>query len=201
MDACPGDAILRLAGLFHDVGKPKTRAFSEKTNDYTFYDHDRVGAEIVAPICGRLRFSNDERERITHLVRHHLFHYDGWSDSAVRRWVRRVGKDRIEDLFALNEADTRAKGLGAPPTFDALYALKAHVAKVLAEGAALSTKDLAIDGHALMNEGGIERGPRLGKVLAALLEDVTNDPSLNTRERLLARAKDLLASGAIPEKA
>jgi len=200
MDACPGDAILRLSGLFHDVGKPKTRAFSEKTNDYTFYDHDRIGAEIVAPICTRLRFSNDERERITHLVRHHLFHYDGWSDSAVRRWVRRVGKDRIEDLFALNEADTRAKGLGTEPTFEALFALRAHVAKILAEGAALSTKDLAVDGHALMNEAGIARGPGLGKVLAALLEDVTNDPSLNTRERLLARAKELVASGASPEK-
>lgn len=194
MDACPHDAILRIAGLFHDVGKPRSRAFSDKTNDYTFYDHDRIGAEMVEPIATRLKFSNDERTRITHLVRHHLFHYDKWTDATVRRWIRRVGKDRLEDLFFLNYADAVAKGKDATSSFEALAALKLHVEKVLAEGAALSTKDLAIDGNVLMKELAMKPGRAIGTVLAQLLEDVTSDPSLNTRERLMDRARALIAA-------
>ena len=75
LDACAGDPILRMGALLHDVGKPRTRAWSDKTSDYTFYDHEVVGAEIAEPIVSRLRFSNDEKVRICHLVRHHLFHY------------------------------------------------------------------------------------------------------------------------------
>jgi tRNA nucleotidyltransferase (CCA-adding enzyme) len=191
MDACRGDAILRIAALLHDVGKPATRAMSDKTQDYTFYEHDRVGAEIADPICQRLRFSNDERARIVALVRHHLFHYDQWSDGTVRRWIRRVGKERVEDLYLLNEADVRAKGKDASPDLAALEALKAHVERVLAAGAALSARDLAVNGHDLMRALGRPPGPWLKEVLDGLLEAVTNDPALNEREALLARAKEL----------
>jgi tRNA nucleotidyltransferase (CCA-adding enzyme) len=195
MDACVGDPVLRIAALLHDVGKPRSRAFSEKTQDWTFYDHDRIGAEIADPICARLRFSTEERHRIVALVRHHLFHYDQWSDAAVRRWIRRVGTERIEDLYALNEADIRGKAdaidsAGLLP----LAALKAHVEKVLAEGAALSTRDLAIDGHVLMKELGIKPGRIIGVVLEALLEDVIADPSLNDRDTLLAKARVIVAA-------
>src|SRR5580698_3798752 len=170
MDACAADPVLRIAALLHDVGKPKTRAWSDKTSDYTFYDHDRVGAEIADPIAERLRFSNDERLRIVSLVQHHLFHYDDkWSDTAVRRWIRRVGPDRVEDLYVLNEADVRAKGLDCTPDLAALAALKAHVAKVIAEGAALSTRDLKINGHDLIRELGVKPGRVIGEILDALL--------------------------------
>ncbi len=193
MDACQGDAFLRIAALLHDVGKPRTRAFSDKTRDWTFYDHDRVGAEMADPICRRLRFSNEERERIVLLVRHHLFHYTAeWSDATVRRWIRRVGKDRVQDLYTLNEADVRAKGRDFEADLAALAALKEHVARVIARGAALNTRDLAIGGHDLMKELGLPPGPVLGKILAALLEDVTNDPALNERETLLSRARHFL---------
>jgi tRNA nucleotidyltransferase (CCA-adding enzyme) len=195
MDACAGDPILRIAALLHDVGKPRTRAFSDKTQDWTFYDHDRVGAEIAEPICTRLRFSTEERQRIVALVRHHLFHYDRWSDAAVRRWIRRVGKERIEDLYVLNEADIRAKGPDFEPAALApLEALKAHVEKVLAEGAALSTRDLAIDGHVLMKELGVKPGRIIGEILEACLEMVIADPSTNEREALLVKAREILAS-------
>ncbi len=196
MDACAADPILRIAALLHDVGKPKTREWSDKTKDWTFYDHDRVGAELAEPIAARLKFSNDERARIVALVRFHLFHYsDEWTDSAVRRWIRRVGPERVEDLYVLNEADVRAKGRDFESDLEALAKLKAHVAKMIAEGAALSTRDLAIDGHDLMQELQIKPGRIIGEILSALLEAVTNDPVLNTREALLALARQhVLAS-------
>lgn len=194
MDACEGDAILRIAALLHDVGKPRTRAWSEKTSDYTFYEHERVGAEMAEPIAARLRFSNDERTRIVALVRHHLFHYsDEWTDAAVRRWIRRVGPDRLEDLYRLNSADVRAKGRDCEADLDALARLKGHVARVLAEGAALSTRDLRINGHDLMRELSIKPGRILGEILEALLDAVTAEPSLNEREALLQRAREYVA--------
>jgi tRNA nucleotidyltransferase (CCA-adding enzyme) len=198
MDACPPDPVLRISGLLHDVGKPQTRAWSDKTNDYTFYDHDRVGAEIAAPIVARLRFSNEEQARIVSLVRNHLFHYvDEWSDAAVRRWIRRVSPERLEDLYALNEADVRAKGREFDADLAALARLKAHVASVLAQGAAMSTRDLAINGRDIMSELGVKPGPVIGEILEVLLEAVTNDPEMNERTALLARAREHLEARAV----
>jgi tRNA nucleotidyltransferase (CCA-adding enzyme) len=195
MDACRGDPILRIAALLHDVGKPRTRAYSDKTQDYTFYDHDKVGAEMAEPICERLRFSNDERTRIVHLVRHHLFHYDKWSDAAVRRWIRRVGKDRIDDLLRLSEADLRGKAPEIDPgILSPLEALKVHVERILAEGAALSTSDLAIDGNVLIKELGIKPGRVIGEILAHLLEEVIADPAAYTKDTLLVRTRAFLAA-------
>lgn len=192
MNACAGDPILRIAALLHDVGKPKTRAMSDKTKDWTFYNHEMIGAEIAHPIATRLKFSNDERARIVDLVRYHLFHYtDEWNDATVRRWMKRVGVDRIEDLYVLNEADVRAKGRDCSEDLAALARLKAHVEKVKEAGAALSTRDLAIDGRDLMTEIGLKPGPILGKILNALLDDVIADPAKNERETLLARAREI----------
>jgi tRNA nucleotidyltransferase (CCA-adding enzyme) len=191
MDACAGDPILRIAALLHDVGKPQSRAYSDKTGEYTFYEHDRIGAEVADPICARLRFSNDERARVTALVRHHLFHYtDEWTDATVRRWMRRVGPDRVLDLYTLNEADVRAKGRDPSLDLAALAALRGHVVRVLEAGAALTTKDLRIDGNDLMKELLLSPGPLLGRILQHLLDLVVSDPSLNEREKLLALAED-----------
>ena len=192
MDACPGDPILRIAALLHDVGKPRTRAWSDTGHDYTFYDHDRVGAEIAEPIAARLRFSNDERARIVALVRHHLFHYSQWTDATVRRWVRRVDLSRVEDLYVLNAADARAKGRPHEAELAALEQLKAHVARVLAEGAALSTRDLKVDGRDLMRELSIRPGRIIGQILDALLEAVIADPAVNEPEALIALARTIL---------
>jgi tRNA nucleotidyltransferase (CCA-adding enzyme) len=195
MDACKGDPILRVAALLHDVGKPGTRAWSDKLADYTFYDHDRVGAEIAEPIAARLRFSNDERARIVSLVRNHLIHYsEEWTDAAVGRGVRGGGPPRVEDLYRLNEADVRAKGRDFETDLAALSALKMRAARVVTEGAALSTRDLKLNGHDLIRELGLAPGRIIGELLDALLEVVLEDPSANEPGALLARAREYLKS-------
>lgn len=194
LDACPPNAVLRVAGLLHDIGKPRSRAFSDKTNDYTFYEHERIGAEMVEPLLSRLRFSNEERIRVVGLVRHHLICYeDSWSDAAVRRWVKRVSPDLLADLYELNRADVLGKGRDASQDLDRLASLKERVTRLLAAGAAMSTRDLAINGHDLMKEVGLPAGPGLGKVLAALLDEVIENPELNARDPLLERARQLAA--------
>jgi tRNA nucleotidyltransferase (CCA-adding enzyme) len=103
-----------------------------------------------------------------------------------------VGAERLEDLYALNEADVRAKGRDATPDLAGLSELKAHVARVLAEGAALSTRDLHVNGHDLIRELGLAPGPVIGRILDALLEAVTNEPALNERDQLLAKAREYI---------
>ncbi|MDC3984360.1 CCA tRNA nucleotidyltransferase [Polyangium jinanense] len=187
LDASEPMPLLRVAALLHDVAKPRTRAFSEKTEDYTFYDHEKIGAEMATEILGRLRFSNEERDRIAALVRHHLICYDeGWTDGAVRRWIRRVTPDLAPDLYALALSDVRGKGRDVTDEVQAIERLRVRATSLLAAGAALGTKDLKIRGNELMRELGIPPGPVVGEILAALVELVTDDPAENERDRLLA---------------
>jgi tRNA nucleotidyltransferase (CCA-adding enzyme) len=191
LDACEGDAPLRIAALLHDIGKPRTRALSDKTNDYTFYNHEKVGAEMAGPILDRLRFSNDEKARITSLVANHLVCYsDEWTDAAVRKWIRRVSRERVEDLYALNRADLLGKGRDVTRDLAGLERLKERVAGELAAQHALSTRDLAVDGKDVMRELAIKPSRRVGEVLDALLEKVVEDPSLNDRETLLRMIRE-----------
>jgi tRNA nucleotidyltransferase (CCA-adding enzyme) len=194
LDACPALPVIRVAGLLHDVGKPRSRAFSEKTNDYTFYEHDRIGAEMADPLLARLRFSNEERARVVALIRHHILCYDDtWSDAAVRRWIKRVGLELVQDLYALGHADVLAKGKDASDDLARLAALEEHAKRILSAGAALSTRDLAIDGNVLMTELGVPPGRALGDLLKQLLEDVLEDPARNTRDELISRARNIVA--------
>lgn len=147
---------------------------------------------MAEPLLARLRFSNDERERVVGLVRHHLICYDdSWSDAAVRRWIRRVSPELLADLYELNRADVLGKGRDASEDLDHLAALKQRVAALMAAGAAMSARDLAVNGHDLMEIVGMKPGPGLGKVLAALLDEVIENPELNQREPLLERARQL----------
>lgn len=196
LDACPENRVLRLAGLLHDVGKPRSREFSEKTSDYTFYNHEAIGAEMADAILKRLRASNDDRTRVVQLVRHHLICYaPEWTDAAVRRWLRRVTPELSADLLALGHADARGKGRPAEEDAARLDELALRSTKLLAEGAALTTRDLALDGAVLMAELNIPPGRLVGVLLRQLVERVTDDPSQNTRESLLDEARRLIRDG------
>jgi tRNA nucleotidyltransferase (CCA-adding enzyme) len=192
MDACPASPVLRVAGLLHDVGKPRSREFSSKTSDYTFYNHENIGAEMAAPMLQRLRFSNAESERIVGLVRHHLICYsDDWSDAAVRRWLRRVTPDLAEDLYLLGRADALGKGQDAHDDITNIDRLQERVERLLEAGAAVSVRDLAINGNDLIRTLGLRPGPIMGEILRALLDEVTETPERNARELLLQRAREL----------
>lgn len=199
LDACPRSATLRMAGLLHDVGKPKSRGVNEKTGEFTFYEHERIGAEMAAPMLSRLRFSNDERERIVALIRHHLICYEStWSDAAVRRWVRRVSPELLEDLYALGAADADGKGRDASADRENLRELEERVKALRAQGAAFTTRDLKLDGRVLMSALGLSPGPKLGEILRTLLDRVVDDPALNDRETLLRLAQEYLSSPPPP---
>lgn len=194
VDACAPEPVLRVGALLHDLGKPRSRALSDKTNDFTFYDHEHIGAEMADALLARLRFSNEERARVVGLVRHHIIAYDrSWSDAAVRRWIKRVSPELLADLFALNRADILAKGREVSDELARLDELRARVEGLMAKGAALSVRDLDVDGTVLMQALGRPPGRWLGQVLGALLEEVLERPELNRREALVERARQLAA--------
>lgn len=192
LDESEGDPIERVAALLHDVGKPRTRARSDKTNDWTFYHHEVVGADMADRWLREYRFSNSERELITSLIRHHLICYASeWTDAAVRRFIKRVGESYIEPLLRLGEADALGKGRDVRRELASLAELRGRVDAELEAGGALSTQDLAIGGNDVIPllDGGA--GPEVGKILRALLERVIDDPSLNTRDKLMPLAEEL----------
>jgi tRNA nucleotidyltransferase (CCA-adding enzyme) len=176
-----------MAALLHDIAKPATMA------DGRFVGHETLGAEQAREVLDRWRWRVDERDRITHLIRHHMFGYQStWSDAAVRRFMAKVGRDHVDDLFLLRQADN--VGSGREPDAGGLPELRARVAGELAAGVALDLHGLAIDGRDLMEEFGWQPGPIVGQTLDRLLDRVIGDPNLNTRERLLAVARSMVAA-------
>jgi len=185
-DAAPvGRMRVRWAALLHDIGKPETRA-ERGADEATFYGHERIGAEKTAALLERLRLPVPQREAIVHLVREHMFDYrPEWSDAAVRRWLRRVTPEAVEDLFALRKADLAAKdGGGGGGAGDPNAVFRARIAEVLAASSVLERTHLAIDGSDVMAILGIAAGPRVGELLEELLEQVLERPGLNSREAL-----------------
>lgn len=183
IDALPAaDPMLRLAGLLHDLGKATT------LKDGHFYGHELVGADLAAAALERLRLPREQAARITSVIAQHMFAYDSsWTDAAVRRFVKRVTRQRIADLFALRRADNAASGAREPAEGGLEELARRMVAQ---ESAPLDQRALAVDGADLMSELGIAPGPPLGLLLAALLERVIDDPALNERGTLLQIARE-----------
>lgn len=188
-DAAPAaKPAVRLAALFHDVGKPRTREEREG-GEATFYNHQFVGAAMAEEAMNRLRFGRDLTEKVTHLVRQHMFDYRReWTDAAVRRFIRSVGVEHIADLFDLRIADNIGNGLktGFPHY---LEELRARVDGILEAQEALSVRDLAVDGNDVMRVLDLPPSPKVGEILNQLLEEVLENPQLNSRERLLERIR------------
>ncbi len=190
VDATPQhDLPLRLAGLFHDIGKPDTFA------DGHFHQHEFVGEAKARAILKRWKFDKETIAEVTHLIRNHMFWYQTeWSGSAVRRFMNKIGLEYIPALFALRRADNIGSGARSPRMY-ALEALWQRVQEEIAAANAFSLRDLKIDGNDVMRELALPASPEVGRILRALFERVLDDPALNTREKLLELAKEELARG------
>ena len=181
---------VRLGSLLHDVGKPATKRGDG--HDSTFYNHEVVGAKMACSMLDRLHFPKKTVEKIAHLVRWHLFYYNVGevTESGVRRFVRKVGPEHIADLLKVREADRIGSGVPKAVPYK-LRHLMFMIEKVAKD--AIDTRMLALDGTDVMRLGGLTPSPKVGWILAILLEEVLDDPARNAEDALTARIKELNA--------
>jgi len=186
---------VRLAALFHDMGK--SVVIKEGVGKNTFYAHESVSAKQAKAIMQYLKSSREQIRIVTHLVKEHMFNYQSsWSDSAVRRFITRVGLEDIPLLFQLRIADQIA--IHGQPDTTLIDELQKRINMILAAKDALSIKDLVIGGKELMEMG--IKGKNIGATLSYLLETVLDDPQQNNAEHLITIAKNYQVSvGATTE--
>lgn len=181
------DKVLRLAMLFHDIGKPLTKTTDETGKDH-FKKHPGVSAKMAGDILRRLKFDNDTLHRVCRLVEYHDWSIDLESDvkiSTVRRLIAKIGEDAFPDMFEINRADLMAQSdylrgekLAKQARLEELYR------EIREKKECLSLKDLAVNGRDLI-EKGLRPGRELGEILQRMLRDVLEDPAHNEKEYLL----------------
>ena len=178
---CNFNKYVRIASLFHDIGKPRVK--KGEGPDSTFYGHEIVGAKMTTQILSRLRFPKKDIERIAKLVRHHLFYYNVGevTASSVRRLVRQVGPENMEELLQVRMADRIGSGVPKAEPYK-LRHLRYVIEKVAQDP--ISAKMLKVNGKDVMNILGIGQGPKIGQILDVLLGYVLEDPKKNKKEFL-----------------
>jgi tRNA nucleotidyltransferase/poly(A) polymerase len=180
------DPVTRFATLIHDIGKPQTYKKLD-TGVITFYNHEMVSTKIAENIAERLRFSRKETDKFIALVRWHQFTVDEHqTDSAIRRILRNVGLENMDDMLALRVADRL--GGGARETSWRLEEFKKRLIEVQKQP--FSVRDLKIDGNDVMKELKLKPGPEVGKILEDLFEKVVNKEIENERKSLLESIKN-----------
>jgi putative nucleotidyltransferase with HDIG domain len=185
------DFDIRIAGLFHDVSKPHTRRWSKEKNDWTFHGHEVVGAKMTKKALQDLKFPRETIERVTTLVRWHMFFSDPEQItlSAVRRTIANVGAENIWDLLKLRRCDRIGTGRPKEQPFR-LRKYTAMVEEALRDP--ISVKMLKVDGTRIMELTGERPTKKLGDTLNALLEEVLDNPEKNTPEYMEKRAVELM---------
>ncbi|MFA6919100.1 MAG: CCA tRNA nucleotidyltransferase [Patescibacteria group bacterium] len=179
---------VRLAALFHDIGKPITK--EGEGVDATFYNHDSAGAKITKSILRRLNFPIDITNHIVHLVRYHMFYYalDTVSDAGVRRLLNRLGPENIDDFINVRICDRL--GMGRPKAKPwKLIQLERRFKEVQLDP--ITPKMLKINGTELMELLNIKPGPKVGLILNALLGEALEDPKKNEKEYLNKKSFEL----------
>ncbi len=179
---------VRLASLFHDIGKPRSKRGEGRNS--TFYGHEVIGAKMVAEIMTRLKFPKDQAEKIVKLVRYHMFYYnpEEVTESSVRKLLVKIGLENVEDLIKVREADRIGSGRPKAVPYK-LRHLKYIIDKVSHDP--ISVKMLKVGGEDVMKELDAKPGPKIGLILNYLLAEVIDSPDKNTKEYLEQRIHEL----------
>ncbi|MGK2849066.1 MAG: CCA tRNA nucleotidyltransferase [Minisyncoccota bacterium] len=183
---CPSSKLeVRLASLLHDVGKPRTKR--GEGLHATFYNHDHVGARMAEKMLTRLHYPKTIIQKTVLLVDNHLFYYNVGevTEASVRRLIKRVGLENMDDLMAVRIGDRLGSGVPKAKPYK-LRHLEYMIEKVSHDP--LSVKMLAIKGTDLLQMLHIPAGPKIGAILNVLLAEVIEDPTRNTRDILLKRS-------------
>jgi poly(A) polymerase/tRNA nucleotidyltransferase (CCA-adding enzyme) len=185
---------VRLAALFHDIAKPRVK--KGQGPDATFYNHEVVGAKMTAQILSRLKFSKKDIEKITKLVRYHLFYYNVGEvgEASVRRLIRKVGPENMEELLLVRQADRIGSGVPKAEPYK-LRHLKYLIEKLSQDP--ISVKMLKVSGNDVMAALDIQPGPKIGQILDILLGYVLEDPQKNNRQFLI---KEIGKLGKLPDR-
>lgn len=184
----PKDSLLRFACLIHDIGKPQTHDKDPKTEIITFYNHEVVGARIAKNIAKRLKFSRKETDRLFKLIRWHQFTVDeGQTDKAIRRFIKKITPEYVEDMLELRRADRI--GSGARETSWRTEEFKQRLVEVQKQP--FTVHDLKIKGDEVMKLLNIKPGPQVGKILNQLFEEVEDKNIPNERSALIERMKEI----------
>ena len=171
------DLVNRLAALLHDIGKPSTRRF-EAGGKVSFHHHDVVGAKLARKRLTALRYPTEVVRATCDLIALHLrFHGysaglvdgDGWTDSAVRRYVRDAG-DQLERLHVLTRADCTTRNRARAAALSSAYDDLEERIAVLTEEEELQSLRPDLDGNAIMQVLGVGPGRAVGQAYAYLLE-------------------------------
>lgn len=179
---------VKFASLLHDIAKPQTKRIAN--GDATFYNHDIVGAKVAGKIMQRLKFSNADTQKVTSLIRNHMFYYNVGevTESSVRRLITKVGEDNLADLIDLRIADRLGSGVPKAKPYK-LRHLEYMMEKVRHD--VVSVKMLKINGDDLMKLLGVKPGPKIGAILDVILSEVIENQELNNKEYLEKRSLEL----------
>ena len=181
LENTPAVLNLRLAALFHDIGKPMCFTMDENNQGH-FYLHHKIGADKTREIMKRLKFDNETIDNVCILVYNHMARYPKLCEGSVKKLLRRLGEHNVDDLINLQIADI----IGSKPPFDFenVVLLKNELKRIIETKEPIAVNQLAINGYDLI-ELGVKPGKRMGEIINELLLLVMDKPEMNTKDQLL----------------
>lgn len=177
LDNTPSVIQIRLAALFHDIGKPYTLTMDEEGIGH-FYGHDKLGAEISKEVLKRFKASNNLIEEVYNLVKEHMNHHANFKDKGLKRLIRRLGEEEVFHLIELQIADIKCSNKEA--NVDHIIERRNRIKEILEKDEAYKIEQMHIDGKDLIKLG-FEQGPIIGEILEFLLDKIIEEPELNDR--------------------